>query len=154
MRNFDDADRQKKSGRTQLPENPANLSEEILAQLESSVRASLRDGYVPCPAAWKIAKDAGVPRRAVGAVTDRLGVRVTDCQLGCFKVDKTPFEGSGNVNVDENIARRVETLQENSELTCANVFELARELNVKPMTVADVINVRGYKIRQCQLGCF
>ncbi|MCJ7605950.1 MAG: hypothetical protein MUO19_07970, partial [Dehalococcoidales bacterium] len=142
MRDFDDADRQKKSLRIQLPENPTNLSEEMLTQLESAVKASIRDGYVPCPAAWKIAKDAGVPRIAVGAVTDRLGVRVTGCQLGCFKVDKTPYDGPESGNIDTGVADRIEALQEKDERTCANVFALAKELNLKPMTAANAANVR------------
>lgn len=154
MRDFSDTDRKKKSGRIRLPGNPGNLPEETLSQLENAVKAALKDGYVTCPAGWKIAKDAGVSRLDVGAMIDRLGIRVTDCQLGCFKVSKTAYTGSVTEPFSEEAARRVETMGEMGELTCANVFALARELNVKPMSLADAANVRGYKIRQCQLGCF
>lgn len=154
MRDFGDADRNKKSGRITLPDNPGNLPEEALSQLERAVKAAVRDGYVSCPAGWKIARNAGVSRLDVGAMIDRLGIRVTECQLGCFKVEKTAFTGQATEPFSEELARRVEALGENGELTCAGAFDLAHELKVKPMAVADAANVRGYKIRKCQLGCF
>lgn len=154
MRDFSDTDRKKKSGRIRLPDNPGNLSEETLTRLETAVKAALEDGYVPCPAAWKIAKDAGVSRLDVGATIDRLGIRVTDCMLGCFKVSKTAYTGSVTEPFSEEVVCRIEALGAAGELTCASAFALASELNVKPLSVADAANVRGYKIRQCQLGCF
>ncbi len=154
MHKFNDTDREKKSGRIRLPDNPGNLSNEALSQLEQVVKSAVNDGYVSCPAGWKVAKDSGVSRLDVGAMIDKLGIRVTDCQLGCFSVKKTPYTGSAAEPVSEEVVCRVEALGENGELTCSNVFALARELNVKPMSVADAANVRGYKIRQCQLGCF
>ena len=105
-------------------------------------------------AAVKVASDLGVSRLDVGAMIDRLGIRVTECRLGCFAVSKTSHLGSASGPVGEELARRVETLAEKGELTCANVFAIARELNVKPLAVADAANVQGYKVRQCQLGCF
>lgn len=154
MRDFSDTDRKKKSSRITLPDNPGNLSEETLTRLEFAVKAAMKDGYVACPAAWKIADDAGISRLDVGAMLDRLGIRVTDCLLGCFKVGKTAYTGSVTAPFSEEAASRIETLQKRGELTCANVFALARELNVKPMSLADAANARDYRIRQCQLGCF
>ena len=154
MRDFSDADRKKKKARIQLPENPGNLSEEALSRLESAVRAAAKGGYVPCPVGWRIARDLGVSRLDVGAMVDRLGIRITDCQLGCFKVGKTPAAGEPSEPVSEEVARGVEALHGKDELTCSNVFALAKELKVKPLAVANAANTRGYKIRQCQLGCF
>ncbi|GAB7025017.1 hypothetical protein [Geotalea toluenoxydans] len=154
MRDFNDADRQKKKGRINLPENPDNLSQEALQDLETAVRGAARDGYVPCPSAWRIAADAGISRLAVGAMIDRLGLRITDCQLGCFKVSKTAHTGTVKEPFTEEIARRVAALGEKGEFTCTAAAALARELKVKPMAVAEAANVQKYKIKQCQLGCF
>ena len=153
-RDFSDTDRTRKKRRIAIPENPANLSAEGLAELEEAVRAAVKDGYIACPAAWKVAADRGVPRIAVGSMMDKLGLRFTDCQLGCFKVDKTPYDGGERPGVTEEAAARIEALQQAGELTCPNVFALAKELRIKTMTAADAANVKGYKIRQCQLGCF
>ncbi len=154
MRAFNDADRKKKRRRIRLPENPGNLSAEELARLETAVKAAMKDGSVACPSGWRVATDLGVSRLDVGAMIDRLGIRVTDCQLGCFKVGKTPFSGEVAEPFGEEVSRGVDALNEKDGLTCSAVFALARDLGAKPRAVSEAANARGYKIRQCQLGCF
>ncbi len=154
MRSFGEADRKKKRTRMQLQENPAKLSNEVLSQLEDTVKASLKDGYLPCAVAFKIAKEAQVPKVAVGEMTDRLGIRVTNCQIGCFKVDKTIHDNSAHEDLDDGIVSKLNALKENNELTCANVFGLAQQLKSTPMAIADAANLRDLKIGNCQLGCF
>ncbi len=154
MRSFGEADRKKKKTRIQLQENPGKLSSEVLSQLEDTVKASLKDGYLPCAVAFKIAKEAQVPKVAVGEMTDRLGIRVTNCQIGCFKVDKAIHDNSAHENLNDGIVSKLNVLKENNELTCVNVFGLAQQLKSTPMAIADTANLRGLKIRNCQLGCF
>lgn len=154
MRNFNEADKKKKKTRIQIEENPTDLTKESLALLESRVKASLKDGYLSCPMAWKIATEAAVPKIAVGAIADRLGIRVTDCQIGCFKVDKTIHTSLTPENVEDTVAAILEALSKNNELTCAKVFEIAKQEKLTPMVIADVLNARNWKVRHCQLGCF
>jgi hypothetical protein len=154
MRDFNDTDRNKKKDRIDLPGNPAGLSEEQLETLEGKVRDSLTKGYLPCAIAFKIAKEYGVPVVAVGQVVDSIGHRITGCQIGCFKVEKTPRDNVQPEQVDDRILAEVEALNDSGELTCAAVFELAGRLQVKPLAVADAANLKGLKIRDCQLGCF
>ena len=154
MRNFSEADKKKKQARIQIEENPGNLSKELLSELESAVKASLKDGYLSCPTAWRIAKEANVPKIAIGKITDRLGIRITNCQIGCFKVDKTIHDNLAHKKIDNTIITTLEALEKNNELTCAKVFELALQQKLTPMAIADVANLRNWKIRYCQLGCF
>jgi hypothetical protein len=154
MRNFNEADKKKKRARIQIQENPGDLSKEVLLQLEDKIKASLRDGHLTCVAAYKIAQDADVPKIAVGEVTDRLGIRIINCQIGCFKVDKNIHENLENTKIDDKIITSIETFSKNDELTCAIVFELASQFKIAPMTIADVANYRNVKIHNCQLGCF
>jgi hypothetical protein len=42
------------------------------------------DGKLTCAAARKIAEDAGVSYSEIGSAANELGVRIKDCQLGCF----------------------------------------------------------------------
>jgi hypothetical protein len=154
MRSFSEVDRKKKKTRIQPQENPGKLSNEVLSQLKDTVKASLKDGYLPCGVAFKIAKEAQVPKVAVGEMTDRLGIRVTNCQIGCFKVDKTIHDNSAHEDLDDGIVSKLNALKENNELTCANVFDLAQQLKSTPMTIADAANLRDLKIHNCQLGCF
>jgi hypothetical protein len=154
MRDFNEADKKKKTERIQLPENPVNLSGEMLSDLEEKVKAALKDGYLSCPTAWRIAKDSDVPRIAVGVIADRLGIRITDCQLGCFKVEKTVYDSSPDENIDTEVIPALKALKANDELTCARVFELAHRFKLKPMDIANEINAMGLKFHSCQLGCF
>jgi hypothetical protein len=154
MRDFNEADKKKKHKRIQIEENPGNLSPEQLLGLEKNVKASLKGGYLSCPIAWKIADEAKVPRITVGNITDRLGVRVTNCQVGCFKVDKTFPENVTTKTIEDTIIAEMEKLNESRELTCAKVVELAQQNKLVPMDLADIANLRKWKIRQCQLGCF
>ncbi|MBI5187703.1 MAG: hypothetical protein HZA07_01325 [Nitrospirae bacterium] len=41
-------------------------------------------GKLPCLIAMTIAKELGVSYRTVGKAADRLNVKITNCQLGCF----------------------------------------------------------------------
>ena len=154
MRDFSEADRKKKNTRIRIQENPGNLSKEVLSQLEDTVKDSLKDGYLPCPAAWKIAREASVPKIAIGEITDRLGIRITNCQIGCFKIERTPYAQSVSKNMDSEITALLETLKANNQLTCAKVFTLARQFKLKPMVIANEATARPLKIHGCQLGCF
>ena len=153
VRDFNETDKKKKKGRIQLPENPGNLAPEKIKELHEAVKKSLKGGYLPCAKAFRIAEELNIPRIAVGAMTDKIGVRVSDCRTGCFKVDKIIHEDTGKTP-DEKIMKAVENLKEKDELTCANVFILAEQFGVVPMKVADAANLKSWKIRQCQLGCF
>ena len=154
MRKFEDKDRQKKKDRITLGDNPAGLDKETLDRLETAVSESLKDGRLPCPAGWKIAKDMGIPKIAVGAMMDRLGIRVTDCQIGFFKVEKTPYEGMKKENPPEEIIKELEELHRAGELKCSSIFELAGRLKTTPLKLSDAANFLGLKILGCQLGCF
>ncbi|MBT3362159.1 MAG: hypothetical protein HN929_09525 [Chloroflexi bacterium] len=154
MRDFNETDKKKKKARIQIQENPANLSKEELLRLEDKVKASLKDGYISCPVAWRIAKEENVPKIAVGEITDRLSIRIDNCQIGFFKVEKTPYDDSDHKSIGSEIITVLETLVGNNELTCAKIFELARQFKLKPMVVANEANARDLKIHSCQLGCF
>ncbi len=53
-------------------------------ELEEQVVSSLVDDQLPCAAAFKIAKELEVSVREVGETADELGIRIINCQLGCF----------------------------------------------------------------------
>ena len=154
MRNFNEVDRQKKSERIHTKDNYCNLSGKLIAQLESEIKASLKEGYLSCPVAWKIAKDYNIPKIAVGGIADRLGIRITNCQLGCFKIEKTPYDESAHKSIDNEVVILLEELKEKGQITCSMVFNLSRQFKIKPIAVANEMSARGMKICGCQLGCF
>ena len=52
--------------------------------LEEEMRASLVSGKLPCAAAFRIAKKLKVSPRQVGDTANRLNIKISSCQLGCF----------------------------------------------------------------------
>jgi hypothetical protein len=152
MRDFNDKDRKKKSSRIQLGDNPANLSGETLGLLESAIRDALKDGYLSCPTAWKIAHDMGIPKIAIGPVMDRQGTRIANCQLGFFRVDKSPYDANSEPSEEAKTALR--DLNAAGKLNCAEIFELAKNLKTQPIQLSNAASALGLKIRNCQLGCF
>ncbi len=42
------------------------------------------DRKLPCAVARKIAEDFDIPYSEVGAAADELGIKIKNCQLGCF----------------------------------------------------------------------
>jgi hypothetical protein len=53
--------------------------------LEVEIRAACAEGRLPCAAAWDLAGARGLPRLVVGSVAETLGLRIAQCQLGCFE---------------------------------------------------------------------
>jgi hypothetical protein len=52
--------------------------------LEDEMLASLVNGKLPCAVAFQIAKKLKVSPRQVGDAANRLKIKISSCQLGCF----------------------------------------------------------------------
>ncbi len=53
-------------------------------ELEEKVKASLLEGKLPCSVAFKIARELKVSPGEVGETTNKMKIRISTCQLGCF----------------------------------------------------------------------
>jgi len=72
-----------------MSENPKTVdprwNEQVTPELEETVKAKADDdGRVTCAVLRKLAEDSGVPYKVAGAAADAVGVRVKNCDLGCF----------------------------------------------------------------------
>jgi hypothetical protein len=52
--------------------------------LEEEMQASLVNGKLPCADAFRIAKKFKITTREVGDTANRLSIKISSCQLGCF----------------------------------------------------------------------
>lgn len=52
--------------------------------LERRVREESSEGGIPCAKALGLAEEFGVPPREIGEAADKIGIKVSSCQLGCF----------------------------------------------------------------------
>lgn len=57
---------------------------QVTEDMKEAVLAKAVDGKVTCPVLRKLAEDWNVPNKVAGAAADLAGVRVHNCDLGCF----------------------------------------------------------------------
>ncbi|PKQ15045.1 MAG: hypothetical protein CVT67_11275 [Actinobacteria bacterium HGW-Actinobacteria-7] len=57
---------------------------QVTDEMKDAILAKAVDGKVTCPVLRKFAEDTGVPYKVAGAAADIAGVRVHNCDLGCF----------------------------------------------------------------------
>ncbi len=53
-------------------------------ELDKKIRASQVNGKLPCSKAFQISKEFKVAPKEIGEICNRLGIKVSSCQLGCF----------------------------------------------------------------------
>lgn len=53
-------------------------------ELKKEMIEKATDGKLSCAAARKIAEALNLSYREVGHAADELGIKIKDCQLGCF----------------------------------------------------------------------
>jgi hypothetical protein len=57
---------------------------QVTDEMKVAVAAKAVDGKVTCPVLRKYAEDTGVPYKVAGAAADMQGIKVHNCDLGCF----------------------------------------------------------------------
>ena len=62
-------------------------------KLIEKVKAAAPDNRISCGAALKLAEAEKVSSRDLGDLLDEIGVKVSECQLGCFPRE-TPCSGA------------------------------------------------------------
>ena len=54
-------------------------------KLEETIKEKAKDGKLPCAMCFKIAEDFGISKREMGKVLNEIKIKISQCQLGCFK---------------------------------------------------------------------
>jgi len=57
---------------------------EIPGAVLEALRRAAPDKRISCPRARALARELGVPARVLGRAADELGIKIYDCELGCF----------------------------------------------------------------------
>ena len=53
-------------------------------ELKQEMMEQAADGKLPCAVARKIAEDLNISYKEVGDAANDLGIRINNCELGCF----------------------------------------------------------------------
>ncbi|MHC4787944.1 MAG: hypothetical protein ACYS8K_01900 [Planctomycetota bacterium] len=61
------------------------MSEDADKRIEEAVKAEAEGGRIPCRKALALALRLSVGTERVGAACNRAGIKIVECQLGCFQ---------------------------------------------------------------------
>jgi hypothetical protein len=54
-------------------------------KLEEVILEKSKNGKLPCTMSFKIAEDFGISKKEMGKVLNEMKIKISQCQLGCFK---------------------------------------------------------------------
>jgi hypothetical protein len=54
-------------------------------RLEEAIKKKAKDGRLPCAMCFKIAEDFGISKREMGKILNKMKIKISQCQLGCFE---------------------------------------------------------------------
>jgi len=58
--------------------------ENVPSSLEKAVREGIKGGKIACRDAWQAAEKLGTGKMEVASACDKLGIKISSCQLGAF----------------------------------------------------------------------
>ncbi len=56
-----------------------------MTEVEKKIDESAKDKKLPCKLAFKLAEELNISLKEIGEIADKLNIKITNCQLGCFK---------------------------------------------------------------------
>jgi hypothetical protein len=126
--------------------------------LERALREVLRDGKLPCAAAFQGAGEQGVSSGEVGDLANKLDVRISHCQLGLFGYGPKA-EGKHKIlkpaeSVGSGLEAALNSRASGGEIACADVWAVAESSGITKMEAAAATEALGMRVTDCQLRCF
>ena len=140
---------------TRAPKPHDNLNTKDSNQiLDEEIQASLVKGRLSCAAAFKMAGKLNITPGMVGDKANELKIRIVNCQLGCFAVEKATRPGLAGLEIASALAEGLQAAMINQQLPCRAAFEAAGKLKVSRKQVGDAATKLNIRLIDCQLGCF
>lgn len=119
-----------------------------LTQLQKEkILASLNEnGRLPCAKALRLAKELDIEAKNMCSITDQLGVKIGECELGVF--------GSRPLGpIDEELYKKILVYSDaNKKVTCPELWNEAKSSSMKK--VRSTVNQTDLFVTYCGLGCF
>lgn len=124
-------------------------------ELDPAIRSALVNGRLPCEDAFTLATKHHIPAGRIGEAADRLGIRISRCQLGLFGFEaQAPERVAAASHVGAALREAIEALLTEGKLPCAAAWTIATALGRPKLHVSAAAEALGVKISRCQLRCF
>ncbi|MCX7991993.1 MAG: hypothetical protein N2999_08210 [Proteobacteria bacterium] len=56
-----------------------------MKDIEKKILEVAKDRKLPCKVAFKLAEELNISLKEIGDMANKLNIKITNCQLGCFK---------------------------------------------------------------------
>jgi len=127
-----------------------------MSDLEEKLLDSLRDGRLPCAFAFRVAQEMETGPETIGAEADRLGIRISRCQLGLFGYPA--FRRKGLIQqvevVPGDVAASLKSSATDGIVPCNELWRIAHDHGLPKIVVASAAETLDLQVSPCQLGCF
>jgi len=123
-------------------------------KISALVRLKVEEGKLPCADAEGIGAELGVTMAEVGLTLDLLEVRISKCQLGLFGYVQKGKIIRPDEKFTPELERAIRGRLSDGRLPCADVWQIAAEMNVPRLKVSSACETLKIRIKPCQLGAF
>ncbi len=122
--------------------------------LRPLIMDAANDGKITCSSLHRIARAQNIPPGQVGIQADLLELRLIECQLGLFGHGSKGKLLDPEIKIPPELEARLDEAVEDGRVSCLSCWEIARELKMKRLDVANACEKKEYRIKPCQLGAF
>ena len=123
-------------------------------RIATALKDVVEDNQISCAAAHRIAEDLGRPAADIGLALDLMEVRLMRCQLGLFGYTPHKRIVKEANDWDKELEAEIRDALRDDRLPCKDAWSIADRRQIKRLTVANICEALGIKIRPCQLGAF
>ncbi len=137
---------------------PDGAASDVSPEMKTTIEGHVKDGFLPCPQVYIIAKKMNMTPANVGAEADKLGIRLSRCQLGLFGYPgRQGWKGAGvtEMPVPDGLEDTIkQAAKDENQIGCKTAWNLARKFRISRMQMGWVIETTGVRIANCQIGAF
>ena len=128
------------------------------AHPNSAIKAEIenrgKNNQIPCAVVFKIVEEKGVLPAEAGKTIDLIGFELIKCQLGLFGYTPNKKIVKPKDTPQQEIKDAISSALADGRLPCKSAWEIASRFKVPKMTVSNICEAIGIKIKPCQLGAF
>ncbi len=128
--------------------------QEIDEKISSLIKSKAQDNNLTCAAAHKAARELSVSPGDIGIQTDLIEFRITMCQLGLFGYKGGIKQIDPDFNIPSDMEAALDKANDDGRLSCLDCWNIAKDLKTKKIDIASACEIKGIRIKPCQLGAF